>query len=302
VNNYDWNQIKHRADGSWQQILGSLAGIDSSMLRNKHGPCPNCGGKDRFRFDDKQGTGSHFCSQCGAGDGMSLLVKCSGMSFPEAVEAVGRYLMLDPSDQKRVYTAPKKVNKIVSTRKNDFVDEEKSRKWMVETDEKQISEFSIRFRISKTWLNISEKGYAFFLVSRAGKFTNCFGISKNGELSKYAAKGMTNGGYHRINKNEGKSIFFCVNIIDSHLTAQFTNCECVCVFEYANLLDAIAQYIEDYKPENPIYVSINNSETELILAESAGFKIIMPLDSDDIQTSSGFHKKLFNPTEVLDSE
>lgn len=37
----------------WSNILSSLA-IPIPHL-NKHGPCPVCGGKDRFRFDDKKG-------------------------------------------------------------------------------------------------------------------------------------------------------------------------------------------------------------------------------------------------------
>ena len=301
MSRHDWNQIKHRADGNWPQILGALAGVDESQLKNKHSPCPNCGGTDRFRFDDKQGSGSYICSQCGAGDGMSLLVKCSGMSFPDAVDAVGSYLMLDPGDQKRTYIAPKKINKIISTRKNDAVDKELSSQWLETATYHSITAFSARFRI-KSILCINEFGSTIWPIERAHSVVNCFCMIETGKMSKYAARAMTNGGYHRINESKGKSIFFCVNIIDSHLTAQFTNSECVCVFEHANLLDAIEQYIEDYKPEKPIFISINNNKTELILAEQSGYKAIMPLDSDDIQTSSGFHKKTFNPTKALDNE
>jgi len=57
----------------WEEILFQL-GIDLPRL-NKHGPCPCCGGKDRFRFDDKDGRGTWFCNQCGNGDGLDLIVK-----------------------------------------------------------------------------------------------------------------------------------------------------------------------------------------------------------------------------------
>jgi putative DNA primase/helicase len=63
-----------RACGRWRQIL-PLLGIDSRFLTNKHGPCPICGGKDRFRFDDRDGTGSYYCNQCGAGVGLILIRK-----------------------------------------------------------------------------------------------------------------------------------------------------------------------------------------------------------------------------------
>jgi putative DNA primase/helicase len=49
----------------WLDILTGL-GVPAKFLRNKHGPCPMCGGKDRFRFDDKDGKGTFFCNGCGA--------------------------------------------------------------------------------------------------------------------------------------------------------------------------------------------------------------------------------------------
>jgi len=49
-------------------------GVDPVFLDGKHHPCILCGGKDRFRFDNKDGSGSYFCSQCGAGTGMQLLM------------------------------------------------------------------------------------------------------------------------------------------------------------------------------------------------------------------------------------
>jgi len=72
-----------RARGRWCQIL-PLLGIDTRFLTNKHGPCPLCGGRDRFRFDDKEGTGSYFCNQCGAGTGLILVRKLRGWDFKTA--------------------------------------------------------------------------------------------------------------------------------------------------------------------------------------------------------------------------
>lgn len=56
-------------------------GIDGSHLVNKHGPCPMCEGKDRFRFDDRGGRGTWFCNACGAGDGFDLIEKFTGGEF-----------------------------------------------------------------------------------------------------------------------------------------------------------------------------------------------------------------------------
>ena len=101
-------EIKQRARHQWPAILAGL-GIDEVYLRNRHGPCPACGGKDRFRFDDREGNGGYYCNQCGAGDGFSLLAKVHGWTPQEALQAVARWLGLvgyGPAPAQR--TAPPK--------------------------------------------------------------------------------------------------------------------------------------------------------------------------------------------------
>ena len=63
-----------RARRRWPEILPRL-GVDTRFLTNNHGPCPICGGKDRYRFDNKDGSGSYYCHQCGPGSGVILLRK-----------------------------------------------------------------------------------------------------------------------------------------------------------------------------------------------------------------------------------
>ena len=72
---------------TWPSVLAQL-GIPESALRNKHGPCPACGGKDRFRFDNKNGRGTYYCNGCGAGDGFQLLERVHGWPFVEARKRV----------------------------------------------------------------------------------------------------------------------------------------------------------------------------------------------------------------------
>lgn len=84
----------------WESILTSL-GVSIDFLSNKHGPCLLCGGKDRWRFDNKSGRGTWFCSHCGAGDGMSLLQKLNGWSFAQAAREVENVLGISKEDQKR---------------------------------------------------------------------------------------------------------------------------------------------------------------------------------------------------------
>lgn len=80
-----------QAIGRWPGILQTL-GVDPAFLTNKHGPCPMCGGKDRFRFDDKEGKGTWFCSGCGSGDGFKLLQELKGYAFKEAAQDIDRII------------------------------------------------------------------------------------------------------------------------------------------------------------------------------------------------------------------
>ncbi|EGS9065653.1 DNA primase, partial [Salmonella enterica] len=58
------------------------------VIKNRHQSCPVCGGSDRFRFDDKEGRGTWFCNQCGAGDGLKLVEKVFGVTPSEAAGKV----------------------------------------------------------------------------------------------------------------------------------------------------------------------------------------------------------------------
>jgi putative DNA primase/helicase len=88
-----------RARGRWREILLHL-GVGPRFLVKKHGPCPMCGGKDRFRFDDKDGTGSYYCNQCGAGVGLIMLRKLNGWSYKTACdrvdEVIGKNCQINP--------------------------------------------------------------------------------------------------------------------------------------------------------------------------------------------------------------
>ena len=98
------------ATGHWPDLLTAM-GIDTPR-RGKHGPCPACGGKDRFRLDDKGGRGTWICNKCGAGDGLTLVGKVTGKPIKEAavlmaplvgMSAVG----LDTAERERIHQQQK---------------------------------------------------------------------------------------------------------------------------------------------------------------------------------------------------
>ena len=91
-----YQDIKSAARGRWQEIHAAL-GIDPKFLRDKHQPCPACGGKDRFRYDDKDGNGTFICSHYnnGAGDGFGLVMHYMQCDFQTALKQVAGVLGLD---------------------------------------------------------------------------------------------------------------------------------------------------------------------------------------------------------------
>lgn len=91
THNYTSKSILDKALGLWPNILESL-GVNASYLKNKHGACPICGGKDRFRFDNKEGRGTFFCNRCGAGSGIKLLQLYHGWDYIDACNIVAQLL------------------------------------------------------------------------------------------------------------------------------------------------------------------------------------------------------------------
>ena len=90
------------AEGRWEDILMGLGGLTSKQLTNEHQPCPCCGGKDRYRFDNTKNQGTWFCNKCGGksgtgggGNGLSLLMRIRNWDFKEAVSQVEKYLGVD---------------------------------------------------------------------------------------------------------------------------------------------------------------------------------------------------------------
>lgn len=90
--------IKAEVTGRWPAILAEL-GID--LHNGHHGPCPMCGGTDRFRFADLDGRGVWVCNQCGGGDGWHLVMRRFGVDFLGAIELVRPHVGCDAAAVKK---------------------------------------------------------------------------------------------------------------------------------------------------------------------------------------------------------
>ncbi|MGN2399187.1 primase-helicase zinc-binding domain-containing protein, partial [Klebsiella quasipneumoniae] len=86
-------EVTSAAAGKWHYVLAGLS-IDVPDSSRRHAPCPACGGKDRFRFDDN-GRGSFICNQCGAGDGLDLIKRVNNCDTTEAAHLAADVLGID---------------------------------------------------------------------------------------------------------------------------------------------------------------------------------------------------------------
>lgn len=86
-------EVKRRAAGGWFNLLQQCS-VDTPN-KGHHGPCPICGGTDRFHFIDDHDGGEWHCRQCDApnhGDGLDLVSRSNGITITEAAEMIAGLL------------------------------------------------------------------------------------------------------------------------------------------------------------------------------------------------------------------
>jgi putative DNA primase/helicase len=80
--------IHARLGSGWPAVLAQLGIAETALRIKKPGPCPACGGVDRFTFDNRSGRGDFICRGCGAGDGFALLMRVHRWDFRETRQRV----------------------------------------------------------------------------------------------------------------------------------------------------------------------------------------------------------------------
>lgn len=112
-------ELKSLAKGRWLEIFATIAGVRlEADCQRRHGPCPMCGGVDRFRALDID-KGGLYCNQCfnqQNGDGIAALGWLTGRPFSEVVDLLCEYLGETPRHRKnwqdhkpRVFATPQGI-------------------------------------------------------------------------------------------------------------------------------------------------------------------------------------------------
>ncbi|WP_424765240.1 DUF927 domain-containing protein [Proteus mirabilis] len=320
-------EVKLKANGQWQAILSHLG---AEVPLNTHTACPHCGGKDRFRFDNKDGNGTFICNQCGSGDGLDLVQKILGGSVTEAAQEVASIIGIDTrSDNPPTYSSDEVKAQQVAQRAQQE-----------ETKAREKAEKHKRFteRYSRTIAHVKRgesdyikaKGFQGVemdllpdgsliipLLDGNGTITAAQTIKPNGD-KRLLLDSAKNGSYYPINEPVNVSTVIIAEGLATALTCHLIQPEAhtVAAIDAGNLIH-VAKVMRVKYPESKIIIAGDNDikpdqdNTGKLAAEKAakavnGVAVLPPTDDkadwDDYRLSHGIEaaRQAFN--EILEQQ
>ncbi|WP_234832699.1 DUF927 domain-containing protein [Aeromonas veronii] len=260
------------ACGHWPDLLAAV-GIDIPR-RGKHGPCPACGGKDRFRMDDKAGRGTWICNQCGNGDGLDLVGKVTGRQPKEAAELIAPLVGL--SDGGLDHAAREQIHQQQQARaEQEHKQAEQQRRkaarraTSISADIKQgVSPYLERKALSGLAMPLTQRVIAVGeltyqpgslvvpLWDEVGELVNVQLINTEGD-KRYLPGGQKAGAFHRI---DGGELVAVVEGYASGLSVQAaTGATVYCAMDAGNL-QAVAEIAHRQHPEARVLLCGDNDE------------------------------------------
>lgn len=266
------SDVAAAACGHWPELLAAV-GIDTPH-RGKHGPCPACGGKDRFRLDDKGGRGTWICNQCGAGDGLDLVCRVFSTPPKEAAELIAPLVGLpagglDPIERERLHQ--RQQANIERERKQAEQQRQKAARRaadiMADTGQGEspyLERKGFGSHLSAVNRTLIREGGENFpagslvipLTNEAGELLNVQLIRADG-TKRYLHGGQKAGAFHRIDGGE------LVAVVEGYATGlsvhQATGASIYCAMDCSNL-SAVAQIASRQHPEARILLCGDNDE------------------------------------------
>lgn len=266
-------EVTAAAAGRWPDVL-SLAGITVPQSPRQHSNCPACGGNDRFRFDDG-GRGSHFCNQCGAGDGLDLVAKVNRCDTTEAARIVADAIGID-------YRAAETDHKAASQRRKQMEagrqQREHERQQRADTDtSKRRKVFTEKYQAMAAQAQPGESAYLIAkgldgftypalpdgslllaLSDVSGAVTAAQTITPMGE-KRLLTGSAKKGAFHAINAQEKPQSIIIAEGLASALTAHLMRPDTLTVaaIDAGNLLP-VAQLMRQQHPDAQIIIAGDN--------------------------------------------
>ncbi|MBF8274063.1 MAG: putative superfamily II helicase [Magnetococcales bacterium] len=261
----DKENVRNLARGRWPEFLGGV-GIGQGFLSDRHGPCPLCGGSDRFRFDNLNKDGTYFCSQCGPGDGFSLAEKFLGKSFQEALEIVANFLGCLP------VVVPEKSGDVIdfealaSQGKAAQAAEKTAKIWSEAEPAPENHGYFLRKNVKPHGLGLyrgpmiiagmtCDNSLIIPLSDETGKLQTLEFISESGE-KRFLPGGRKKGSFFAIGE-PSKTIVICEGFSTAGTVHEATRFQTVMAVDSGNLLE-IAEKIAKLSPGKTIIIAADD--------------------------------------------
>ncbi|MHA3682625.1 primase-helicase zinc-binding domain-containing protein, partial [Yersinia enterocolitica] len=260
------SKTSRAATGQWPVLLPAL-GIHITA-GGRAQPCPMCGGKDRFRFDNLQGRGTWFCNQCGGGDGLNLVEKALAVTTKEAACKVAEVLGEPSNPLLPAHNAEQETQEKAQARQRAA----ERAKQLLTAARLQTGN---AYLTAKGWpeletLTLHDKplcvgGIAyqpgdllFPLTDSSGEVVNVQLINANGD-KRTLAGGQVKAACHFLTGQDNTVIWltegYATGLTVHHLTG-----ESVCVALSANNLPALAQQLRTHYPDALLLLAADNDE------------------------------------------
>ncbi|WP_272575184.1 TOPRIM and DUF927 domain-containing protein [Providencia sp. PROV273] len=291
--------VKLKANGQWQNILSNLG---AEVPLNTHTACPHCGGKDRFRFDDKDGNGTFICSQCGSGDGLDLVQRVLGGSVTEAAYEVAGMIGIDtrsdnpPAYRSHEVKAQQDALKAQQAQRQANEQIEKHKRFTerysrtIANAKQGESEYLKAKGFESTTVTLLADGSLIIpLMDADGTITAAQTIKPNGD-KRLLLDSTKNGSYYPINEPVNVSTVIIAEGLATAMTCQLIQPEAhtVAAIDASNLIH-VAKVMRTKYPESQIIIAGDNDikpdqpNTGKLAAEKAakavnGIAVLPPTD------------------------
>ncbi|MBU3053311.1 DUF927 domain-containing protein [Proteus mirabilis] len=320
-------EVKLKANGQWQAILSHLG---AEVPLNTHTACPHCGGKDRFRFDNKDGNGTFICNQCGSGDGLDLVQRVLGVSVTEAAKEVANIIGIDtrsacpPAYRRSEIKAQQDELKAQQAEKQANEKREKHKRFIerynrtIANVQRGRSDYLKAKGLHGFEMDLLQDGSLIIpLLDAGGVITGAQTIKPNGD-KRLLSDSSKSGSYYPINEPVNVSTVIIAEGLATALTCHLIQPEAhtVAAIDAGNLIH-VAKVMRVKYPESKIIIAGDNDikpdqdNTGKLAAEKAakavnGVAVLPPTDDkadwDDYRLSHGIKaaRQAFN--EILEQQ
>ncbi|HEJ9686793.1 DUF927 domain-containing protein [Proteus mirabilis] len=314
-------EVKLKANGQWQAILSHLG---AEVPLNTHTACPACGGKDRFRFDNKDDNGTFICNQCGSGDGLDLVQKILGGSVTEAAYEVANIIGIDtrsacpPAYRRSEIKAQQDELKAQQAEKQANEKREKHKRFIerynrtIANVQRGRSDYLKAKGLHGFEMDLLQDGSLIIpLLDACGVITGAQTIKPNGD-KRLLSDSSKSGSYYPINEPVNVSTVIIAEGLATALTCHLIQPEAhtVAAIDAGNLIH-VAKVMRVKYPESKIIIAGDNDikpdqdNTGKLAAEKAakavnGVAVLPPTDDkadwDDYRLSHGIEaaRQAFN--------